>query len=50
MPSQEPNLITLADQFAISDDYFSLADSPSWVTRPVPWTDHIIWSQANDDT
>jgi len=29
-PSQEPNLITLADQFAISDDYFSLADSPSW--------------------
>jgi phospholipase C len=29
-PSQEPNLITLADQFAISDDYFSLANSPSW--------------------
>ena len=29
-PSQVPNLIALADQFAISDDFFSLADSPSW--------------------
>jgi phospholipase C len=29
-PSQIPNLITLADQFAISDDTFSLANSPSW--------------------
>jgi phospholipase C len=29
-PGQIPNLITLADQFAISDHTFSLADSPSW--------------------
>jgi phospholipase C len=29
-PSQMPNLITLADQFAISDATFSMADSPSW--------------------
>jgi phospholipase C len=29
-PAQIPNLIALADQFAISDDTFSLADSPSW--------------------
>lgn len=29
-PAQIPNLIALADQFAISDDTFSLANSPSW--------------------
>jgi phospholipase C len=29
-PSQEPNLSALATQFAISDRFFSLADSPSW--------------------
>ncbi len=29
-PGQIPNLITLADQFAISDHTFGLADSPSW--------------------
>jgi phospholipase C len=29
-PSAEPNIISLADSFAISDDFFSLADSPSW--------------------
>ena len=29
-PSQVPNLTTLAGQFAISDDTFSMADSPSW--------------------
>jgi phospholipase C len=29
-PAQIPNLIMLASQFAISDDTFSLADSPSW--------------------
>jgi phospholipase C len=28
--SAEPNITTLADDFAISDDFFSLADSPSW--------------------
>jgi phospholipase C len=29
-PSQIPNLITLTDQFAMSDNNFSLANSPSW--------------------
>lgn len=29
-PRQEPNLITLAEKFAISDATFSLADSPSY--------------------
>ena len=29
-PAQIPNLIALADQFAISDNTFSLANSPSW--------------------
>jgi hypothetical protein len=29
-PSQVPNLATLADDFAISDRTFSMADSPSW--------------------
>src|SRR5579859_8073051 len=29
-PSQEPNLTALASQFAISDKFFSLADSPSF--------------------
>jgi phospholipase C len=29
-PREIPNLIALADQFAISDHMFSLADSPSW--------------------
>jgi phospholipase C len=30
LPRQEPNLAALADKFAISDNTFSLADSPSW--------------------
>lgn len=30
MPSQIPNLTTLAQNFAISDHTFSMADSPSW--------------------
>jgi phospholipase C len=29
-PSQVPNATTLADDFAISDNTFSMADSPSW--------------------
>lgn len=29
-PAQVPNLATLADNFAISDHTFSMADSPSW--------------------
>jgi phospholipase C len=29
-PSQIPNVIALANKFAISDDTFSMADSPSW--------------------
>ena len=29
-PSQVPNITSLATQFAISDDFFSMADSPSW--------------------
>jgi phospholipase C len=29
-PSQEPNIISLAGQFAISDRFFSLANAPSW--------------------
>ncbi len=29
-PAQVRNLVTLADQFAISDATFSMADSPSW--------------------
>ena len=30
IPSQIPNLTTLADRFAVSDRTFSMADSPSW--------------------
>jgi phospholipase C len=30
LPRQEPNLSALASKFAISDNTFSLADSPSW--------------------
>jgi phospholipase C len=29
-PAAEPNITGLASHFAISDDFFSLADSPSW--------------------
>ena len=29
-PSQIPNITSLAGSFALSDDFFSLADSPSW--------------------
>jgi phospholipase C len=29
-PSQIPNLVALANQFAVSDRTFSMADSPSW--------------------
>jgi phospholipase C len=29
-PARVPNLTTLADRYAISDDTFSMADSPSW--------------------
>jgi phospholipase C len=30
VPSAEPNITSLAGSFAISDNFFSLADSPSW--------------------
>ena len=29
-PSAEPNITSLGGRFAISDNFFSLADSPSW--------------------
>jgi phospholipase C len=29
-PNQIPNMVTLANQFAVSDRTFSMADSPSW--------------------
>lgn len=41
-PRQEPNIITLATKFAISDMTFSLSDSPSW-------EGHIYAVAANTD-
>ena len=46
-PSQVPNLIALADQFAISDHFFSLADSTSWgghVFAALGTLDHFLGS------
>jgi phospholipase C len=41
-PAQEPNITTLAHNFAISDETFSLGDSPSW-------TGHMAVVAASQD-